>query len=252
VFSHTFGSSYETIYGVYTVPSDENAWFLQGMLDFLDPTDYDVSLFSVKRERNGETTDNFHLFLSGRWYNVSGTLIENEMVNFSVNPQALCDATGVMNFTACIDGNRYGMVNLVYREPLLMGMNARFRVNSFTDGVFNLSLTKTISRNSAVNSIIWNSAIFQKFPRITELMARFLIKGFTGDIFYFIFNKLIPRNYTTFKMFPFSTDSMYNQVDLKADDGSGVKHISNNGNLWFSCNCPNSEERYIEVTLPIR
>lgn len=252
VFSHTFGSSYETIYGIYTIPSNENAWFLQGILEFLDPTDYDVSLFSVKRERDSDTTDNFHLCLSGKWYNVSGTLIENEMVNFSVNPQALCDADGVMNFTACIDGNRYGMVNLVYREPLLMGMNARFRVNSFTDGVFNVSLTKTISRNSAVNSIIWNSAIFQKFPRITELIARFLIKGFTGDIFYFIFNTLIPRNYATFKMFPFSTDSMYNQVDLKADDGSGVKHISNNGNLWFSCNCPNSEERYIEVTLPIR
>jgi hypothetical protein len=83
-------------------------------------------------------------------------------------------------------------------------------------------------------------------------MARFLIKGFTGDIFYFIFNKVIPRNYTTFKMFPFSTDSMYNQVDLAADDGSGVKHTSNNGNLWFSCNCPNIKERYIEVTLPIR
>ena len=108
------------------------------------------------------------------WYNVSGPLAENEMVNFSVDPKALCDADGVMNFTAFIDGNRYGMVNLIYREPLLMGMNARFRVNSYTDGVFNLSLTKTISRNSAVNSIIWNSAVFQKFPRITELITRFL------------------------------------------------------------------------------
>jgi hypothetical protein len=252
VFSHTFGSSYETIYGMYTVPQDGNAWFLQGTLEFLNSTDYDVSLFSVKREHTRDMSDSFHLCLSGHWYNVSGSLAENEMVNFSVNPQVLCDADGVMNFTACIDGNRYGMVNLVYREPLLMSMNARFRVNSFTDGVFNLSLTKTISRNSAVNSIIWNSAVFQKFPRISELIARFLIKGFTGDIFYFIFNKLIPGNYATFKMFPFSTDSMYNQVDLKADDGSGVKHTSNNGNLWFSCNCPNSDERFIEVTLPIR
>ncbi len=106
VFSHTFGSSYETIYGIYTVPSNENAWFLQGTLDFFDPTDYDVSLFSVKRERNSDTTDNIHLFLSGKWYNASGTLAENEMVNFSVNPQALCDVDGVMNFTAFIDGNR--------------------------------------------------------------------------------------------------------------------------------------------------
>jgi Calcineurin-like phosphoesterase len=248
VFSHAFGSSYETIHGKYTVPNDVNAWFLQGKLEFLDPTDYDVSLFSVKRERNSDTTDNFHLLLSGTWYNISATLAENEMVNFSINPKDLCDDDGVMNFTAFIDGNRYGMVNLIYREPLLMGINARFRVNSFTNGVFNLSLTKTISRNSAVNSIIWNSAFFQQSPRFTELMARFFIKCFTGNIF----NKLLPQIYTTFKMFPFSTDSMYNQVDLAADDGSGAKHTSNNGNLWFSCNCPNSKERYIIVTLPIR
>jgi predicted phosphodiesterase len=252
VFSHTFGSDYETIYGKYTVPDDDNAWFLQGKLEFLDSTDYDVSLFSVKRERNSDTTDSFHLCLSGSWYNVSGPLVENEMVNFSVDPKVLCDANGVMNFTAFIDGNRYGMVNLVYREPLLMGMNARFRVNSYTNGVFNLSLTKTISRASAAKSIIWDSAVFLKFPRITELITRFLIKGFTGRILYLIFNKMISRNCETFKMFPFSTNSMYEQVDITADDGSGMKHISNNGNLWFTCNCPNIRERYVEVILPSR
>jgi hypothetical protein len=252
VFSHTFGSSYETIHGLYTVPNDKNAWFLQGTLEFLDSIDYDVSLFSVKRERTSDTTDNFHLCLSGRWYNVSGTLAKNEMANFSVNPQVLCDVDGVMNFTAFIDGNRYGMVNLVYREPLLMGMNARFRVNSYTDDVFNLSLTKTISRNSAVNMVIWNSVVFQKFPYITELMVRFLMKGFTGRILYLILNKMISGISTTFKMFPFSTNLMYEQVDFTADDGSGMKHISNNGNLWFTCNCPNIGERYVEVTLPNR
>jgi len=64
VFSHIFGPSYETIYGTYTVPNDENAWFLQGTLEFLDSTDYDVSLFSVKRKRNSDRTDDFHLYLS--------------------------------------------------------------------------------------------------------------------------------------------------------------------------------------------
>jgi len=252
VFSHAFGSEYETIHGMYTVPNDENAWFLQGTLEFLDSTNYDVSLFSVKRERDSDTTDRFCLCLSGHWYNVSGPLAEHEMVNFSVDPKDLCDAHGVINFTAFIDGNRYGMVNLVYREPLLMGMNARFRVNSYTDGVFNLSLTKTISRNSAVNSIIWDSAVFRKFPRITELITRFLIKGLSGRILYLIFNKMISGIPTTFKMFPFSTNPMYEQVDITADDGSGMKHISNNGNLWFTCNCPNIGERYVEITLPRR
>lgn len=245
VFSHTFGLDYETIYGTYTVPDNENAWFLQGELKFLDSTDCDVSLFSVKRERNSDTTDNFHLSLSGNWYNVTGTLNENEIVNFSVNPQDLCDTNGVMNFTAFIDGTKYGMVNLIYHEPLLLSRNARFKVNSYTDGVFNLSLTKTITRNSPVKMVIWNSAVFERFPLFIEFMARFLMKGLTGRIFNWIFSKANP----VFNMFPFSTDSIYNQVNIMADDGSGIKHISKNGNVWFSCNCPNNYERYVEISL---
>ena len=59
---------------------------------------------------------------------VSGFLYEDEMVNFSVNPINLSDADGVMNFTAFIEGNQYGMVNIIFYEPLLMGINARFRL----------------------------------------------------------------------------------------------------------------------------
>ena len=116
-------------------------------------------------------------------------------VDFSVSPQALCDHDGVMNFTAFIDGNRYGMVNLVYREPLLMGMNARFRINSENDGVYNLSLTKTISRTSAEKMMIWDSAIVPEIPHGTELLVRFLMNGAIGRVLYLILNKLNPRDF---------------------------------------------------------
>ena len=113
VVSHTFGSCYETIHGLYTVPDNKNAWFLQGTVEFLDSADYDVSLFSIKRVQTSDTTDNFHLYLSSHWYNMTGPLGENEHFNFSVSPQELCDHDGVMNFTAFVEGNHYGMVNLV-------------------------------------------------------------------------------------------------------------------------------------------
>jgi len=250
VFSHIFGSNDETIQGTYTVPNDDSAWFLQGTLEFLDSTDYDVSLFSVKRQVTSDTTDNFHLCLSGQWYNVSGPLAENQMVNFSVSPQVLSDAMGVMNFTTRIDGNHYGMVNLVYREPLLMGMNARFRVNHQAGDVYNLTLTKTISRNSAVTTMIWNSKIFQKLPHLTEFLTRMLMKGFTGHSFYEIVKKMFPEISQSFLLYPFSTDPMYASVNITADDGSGMKHVSDNGNLWFSCSSPDTRERYLEVTIP--
>jgi hypothetical protein len=250
VFSHTFGSDNETIYGLYTVPDDKNAWFLQGNLDFLDSTDYDVSLFSVKRQQTSEVTKNFHLCLSTHWFNISGPLTENNIVNFSVNPQNICTPDGVMNFTAFIEGNHYGMVNLVYHEPLLLGMNARFRINSVEDDVYNLSLTKTISRNSAIDMMIWNSKVFQKFPRITELLVRFLTKGITGRILYVLLSKIFPEIVTPFVFYPFSTNPTYEQVNISADDGSEMKHLSLNGNLWFSCDCPTIGERDITVTLP--
>jgi hypothetical protein len=243
VFSHQFGNSYETIYGTYTVPKNENSWFLQGELEFLDSTDYDVSLFSVKRESNSDATDNFHLCLSGNWYNVTGSLKENEIVNFSIDPKYLSQPDGVMNFTAYIDGNHYGMVNLIYREPLLLGRNARFRVNSFSDGVFNLSLTKTITRNSPVKMVLWNSRVFERYPLLTEFFARFWMRGLLGKIFNWIFSKELPE----FKMLPFSTNSIYDQINISADDCSGMKHISENGNLWFTCNCPENKNRYVEI-----
>jgi hypothetical protein len=244
VFSHQFGDSYETIYGTYTVPKNENAWFLQGELEFLDATDYDVSLFSVKRERNTDTTDNFHLCLSGNWYNATGSLKENDIVNFSINPEKLSQPDGVMNFTAFIDGNHYGMVNIIYREPILLGRNARFRVNSYSDGVFNLSLTKTITRNSPVTMVLWNSRVFERYPLLTEFFARFWMRGLLGKIFNWIFSKELPE----FKMLPFSTNSIYDKINISADDCSGIKHISDNGNLWFTCNCPNNKERYVEIS----
>jgi hypothetical protein len=252
VLSHTFGSSYETIHGVFTVPNDKDAWFLQGILEFLDSADYDVSLFSVKRQRTSDRTENFHLSLSGHWYNMTGPLTEDEYMNFSVSPQNLCDHNGVMNFTAFIEGNRFGMVNLIYREPLLMGMNARFRVNSQKDNVYNLSLTKTISRNSAVKMMIWDSALFQKYPHATELLIRFLMNGAIGRVLSSILKTICPEISPTFKMFPFSTDPMYEEVNVTADDDSGMRHQSANGNLWFSSNSPDSGERIVTVTLPKR
>jgi hypothetical protein len=100
--------------------------------------------------------------------------------------------------------------------------------------------------------MIWDSALFQKFPHGTELLVRLLMNGAIGRVLYLILNKLNPGISTTFKMFPFSTDLMYEQVNVTADDDSGMKHQSANGNLWFSCNCPDSQERSVEVWLPSR
>ena len=66
VISHAFGTNYETVTGMYTAPNDENAWFIQGSLEFADATDVDVSYFSIKRTQTSDTTEDFQVALNGK------------------------------------------------------------------------------------------------------------------------------------------------------------------------------------------
>jgi hypothetical protein len=245
VISHNFNDNFVTVSGFYTVPKNKDAWFLQGRLDFTDSTDYEVTLFSVKRKQSNIKTEDFNLCLSGKWYNKSGYLLEDDFINFSIKPEDLSDESGVMIFNTRIDGNCYGMVNLIFHEPLLLCRNARFKINSVKDNFFNLSLTKTITRNLPENMVIWNSVLFEKHPFFTEILSRFLISGFSGRIFDLIFKDETAK----FKMLPFSTDPIYKKININAEDGSGEKHISSNGNIWLSCNCPKNKQLLIDVTL---
>jgi hypothetical protein len=148
VVSHEFGSKYETVTGTYTVPNDSNAWFVQGILDFADSTDYDVSYFSIKRTRTSDTTDDFRMTLSGKPYSVAGPLGRFKTREFPVDPVVLADRDGVIKFAASIKGNHYGMARLIYHAPLLMGRNARYTVNGVNGDQFDITLTAGLSAYS--------------------------------------------------------------------------------------------------------
>ena len=141
--SHRFGSDYETVTGVYTAPADDNAWFVQGSLEFENATD--VSYFSIKRTQTSDTTDDFSVMLNDKPYAVAGTLRQFETREFPVNPVELADANGVIRLKASIKGNHYGMARLIYRGPLLMGRNARYRVNAVEGNTFDITLTERLS-----------------------------------------------------------------------------------------------------------
>jgi len=159
VFSHNFGKDYETVSGAYTAPDDVNAWLLQGMLEFVDSTDYDVSYFSIKRTKTTDTTDDFRMSLSGKSYQAAGKLKRFATKDFSINPVDLADHDGVIKFTASIKGNHFGMARLIYHGPLLMGRNARYRVNSVNGNAYDLTLTAGLSGYSK---------IFKLFPFSTK------------------------------------------------------------------------------------
>jgi hypothetical protein len=135
------------------------AWFVHGMLDFADPTDYDVSYFSIKRTRTSQTTNNFRMVLSGKTYAVEGPLARFKTKEFAVNLVDLADRDGVSTFTASIKGNHCGLANLIYRAPLLMGRNARYRVNSVNGNSYDLMVTAPLSGSSRT---------FEMFPFSTK------------------------------------------------------------------------------------
>jgi hypothetical protein len=159
VFSHDFGQNYETVSGAYTVPNDANAWLIQGILEFVDSTDYDVSYFSIKRTRTSESTQDFRMVLSGKTYSAAGTLGRFQTKSFPVDPVDLADRDGIITFDPSIKGNHYGMANLIYHAPLLMGRNARYKVNSVKENAFDITLAARLSGYSST---------FEMFPFSTK------------------------------------------------------------------------------------
>lgn len=159
VFSHAFGAEYETVTGTYTVPDDDNAWFVQGALECLDETAVDVSCFSIKRSQSTETTDEFIMVLSGKSYSVPGTLPRFATKEFRIDPVDLADDNGEITFKPAIKGNHYGIARVIYRGPLLMSRNARFKVNAIDGNKFDITLKDRLSGFSNV---------FEMFPFSTK------------------------------------------------------------------------------------
>jgi len=145
VISHTFGTKEETVIGSYTAPNDDMAWFIQGSLEFADATDFDVSYFSIKRTQTSGVTEDFQIALNGKTYAAGGALERFKTKDFKISPVDLADSDGIIRLKAAIKGNHYGMARLIYRGPLLMGRNARYKVNGVEGNTFDITLTTKLS-----------------------------------------------------------------------------------------------------------
>ena len=119
--------------------------FTATAVQFENATDVDVSYFSIRRTQTSDTTDDFGVLLNDKPYAVAGPLRRFETREFPVNPVELADANGVIRLKASVRGNHYGMARLIYRGPLLMGRNARYRVNAVEGNTFDITLTEKLS-----------------------------------------------------------------------------------------------------------
>jgi hypothetical protein len=145
VLSHTFGTKEETITGTYVAPNDEHAWFIQGSLEFPDAGDLDVTFFSIKRTQTSNVTEDFQIDLNGTTYTAGGRLGRFRTKEFTISPVDLADRDGIIRLKAAIKGNHFGMARLIYRGPVLMGRNARYRVDRVDGNTFDITLTTKLS-----------------------------------------------------------------------------------------------------------
>ncbi|HZL93728.1 MAG TPA: metallophosphoesterase, partial [Vicinamibacterales bacterium] len=104
VMSHTFGVKEETVTGTYVAPNDENAWFIQGSLEFADATDVEVTYFSIRRTQTSDVTEDFQIALNGKTYAASGKLARFRTKDFRISPVDLADGEGVIRLKAAIKG----------------------------------------------------------------------------------------------------------------------------------------------------
>ena len=233
VISHTFGTEYETVTGTYTVPNDVNAWFMQGYLDFADTTDYDVSLFSIKRSQDTTTTDNFGLSLNGNWYSHPGTLQQYEKAEFIINPLDLADENGMIEITSSIEGNHFGMARIIYNAPLLMGRNARFNVNSSEGNHYSITLQDDLS---------YSSDTFKMFP-LTGKYGSIAVTSDDGSA-----TRRVSGNGN--QWIESTTPTGTTKVTLDITYGSATSDSDGDGILDHIDNCPEHDNPGQEDTYP--
>jgi hypothetical protein len=144
----------QTFSGIYRVPDDKQAWFLQGDIACKAQTSYKITSFRITRVGNSHYTQDFHLQLGEKRYKQKGKLNENQAHTFLLPPVDLTDASGNLHFMASIGGNRVGMARMVFREPFLYGRNARFRIDSCSGNKVNITLTDMLSRYTGTFKMI--------------------------------------------------------------------------------------------------
>src|SRR5262249_26200257 len=90
-------------------------------------------------------TEDFQIALNGKPYAAPGKLNRFATKEFKISPVDLADRDGIIRVKASIKGNHYGMARLIYRGPLLMGRNARYKVNTVDGKTFDITLTTKLS-----------------------------------------------------------------------------------------------------------
>ncbi len=116
--------NYTWISSNFTVPVDPDVWFIQPKVRFRGTNQtYFMDAWSLSRVANGSFTRMMSVVLNGNSYSTASTLAPGEHEGGQLDHELMDNELG---FRCSIDGNRVGIVQLVYVRPQLWSDDVSF------------------------------------------------------------------------------------------------------------------------------
>lgn len=100
----------------FTLPDDPSMWFIQPRIYFDPGATYILDSWSLKMAGDSGYTEDFSVTLNGELHAALGTLDANEYASFTLGNTTMGNE---LHFSCTIEGNRVGLLRLVYEKPQL-------------------------------------------------------------------------------------------------------------------------------------
>jgi hypothetical protein len=119
-------NNYQNFSKVFTLPNNGSMWFIKPKIYFNDSNvTYQWDSWSLKMVQDNSFTEDFTITLNGDSRTISGYLLNHE---YGEIPLPAIKMNNTLNFKTEINGNKVGMVRLIYEDPQLWSDDVSFGV----------------------------------------------------------------------------------------------------------------------------
>jgi len=119
------GPSWTTYWKTFTVPDDDDMWFIQPKIHFDTGAVYRLDSWSLMMDHGSDGTEDFTIELNGQTFGHSGTLGPHEYIRRRVPNSSIGNS---LNLSCSIGGNHVGLFRLIYERPKLWSDDVTFGV----------------------------------------------------------------------------------------------------------------------------
>ncbi|MBD3168901.1 MAG: T9SS type A sorting domain-containing protein [candidate division Zixibacteria bacterium] len=152
----------------FTLPNNENMWFIQPKVVFKAPNEYYMESWSLQMQRDGNMPRNISVNLNGYSFHNPGNLAINDFASESL-PATVIDND--LEFSVSIEGSKVGLVRLIYERPSLWSDDVTFGILSENQDVVYIEDISPYNLNTSIMSFndspfgIWGEGFLPEIYR---------------------------------------------------------------------------------------